>query len=58
MITSEQGPLATRITQKLTQAFEPTHLTLRDDSAQHAGHMAMQQHESPESHFYVQVVSQ
>lgn len=38
----EQGPIARLIIQKLSEALKPAKLYLRDDSASHAGHVAMQ----------------
>ncbi|KAI5476509.1 hypothetical protein MNV49_007688 [Pseudohyphozyma bogoriensis] len=50
------------IREKLTTTLSPTHLKIRNDSAAHAGHMAMKQLKAgggsvAETHFMVEVVS-
>jgi len=45
------------IERKLTQALEPSRLTVSDRSAEHAGHMGHSGHASGETHFHVEVVS-
>ena len=49
------GDVADRISQKLEAAFAPVSLTVRDDSARHAGHEGAR--EGGESHFDVAMVS-
>lgn len=44
-----------RMETKLTQAFSPEYLEIRDDSAQHAGHSGA--HPDGETHFYVEIRS-
>lgn len=52
------GPVASVIYQKLTEAFNPTHLNIIDESHKHAGHSAMKHHDrTQETHFKVVVVS-
>ena len=49
------GPVAAEITKRLTDALDPTHLQVTDDSAQHRGHSG---HDPRgESHFTVEIVS-
>lgn len=49
------GPVAAEITRRLTQALDPTHLIVRDDSEKHRGHAG---HDPRgESHFTVEIVS-
>lgn len=49
------GPVAEEITRRLTQALDPAHLTVRDDSELHRGHAG---HDPRgESHFTVEIVS-
>jgi BolA family transcriptional regulator, general stress-responsive regulator len=49
------GPVAAEITRRLTQALDPTHLIVRDDSALHRGHVG---HDPRgESHFTVEITS-
>ena len=49
------GPVAAEITRRLTEALDPTHLEVRDDSALHRGHAG---HDPRgESHFTVEIVS-
>jgi BolA protein len=55
MPTHLSGPVAEEITRRLTQALEPTHLIVRDDSELHRGHAG---HDARgESHFTVEIVS-
>ena len=56
----QEGPIATIIREKLTEAFTPERLELVDDSARHAGHHhegGMDAHDGGESHFNLTVVS-
>ena len=49
------GPVAEEITRRLTQALDPAHLVVRDDSELHRGHAG---HDPRgESHFTVEIVS-
>ena len=48
-------PLATTIATRLTQALDPSHLVVSNDSAQHAGHMG--DDGTGESHFSVTIES-
>lgn len=49
------GPIATEITNRLTEALAPTRLVVRDDSENHRGHSG---HDvRGESHFTVELVS-
>jgi len=48
-------PYHARITRKLTQAFAPSVLEIKDDSAFHAGHAG--QNPLGESHFSILIVS-
>ena len=49
------GPVAAEITRRLTQALDPAHLIVRDDSEKHRGHGG---HDPRgESHFTVEIVS-
>ncbi len=49
------GPIAAEITRRLTQALNPTHIVVRDDSEMHRGHAG---HDARgESHFTVEIVS-
>ncbi|MGE0213306.1 MAG: BolA family protein [Parvibaculaceae bacterium] len=50
------GPVGQRIERKLSQAFAPKLLDVRDDSHLHAGHAGARA--DGESHFTVKVVSQ
>ncbi len=55
-----EGPIATIIREKLSQAFSPTRLVLEDDSARHAGHHhegGMDARPGGESHFNLTIVS-
>lgn len=55
MIQSFTGPVALEITRRLTQALDPSHLDVRDDSESHRGHAG---HDPRgESHFTVEIVS-
>ncbi|HYF22742.1 MAG TPA: BolA family protein [Caulobacteraceae bacterium] len=49
------GDVADRITRKLTDAFAPQALEVRDDSERHAGHAGARP--EGETHFDVRVVS-
>ncbi len=54
------GPIATIIRKKLTDALHPTLLEIEDDSARHAGHHhegGMDARPGGESHFNLTVVS-
>ncbi len=55
-----EGPIATIIRRKLTDALDPTRLEIEDDSARHAGHHhegGMDAQPGGESHFNLTVVS-
>lgn len=55
------GPIASIMREKLTKAFQPTHLELEDDSWRHAGHHhegGMDAKPGGESHFNLTVVSE
>lgn len=55
-----EGPIATTIRRKLTEALAPTELLIEDDSARHAGHHhhgGMDAQPGGESHFNLKVVS-
>ena len=55
-----EGPIATIIRRKLTDALAPTRLEIDDDSARHAGHHhegGMDARPGGESHFNLTVVS-
>ena len=55
-----EGPIASIIREKLTQALAPTHLEIEDDSARHAGHHhegGMDARPGGESHFNLTVIS-
>ena len=55
MSETHTGPVASEITRRLTEALDPTHLVVRDDSEQHRGHAG---HDARgESHFTVEIVS-
>jgi BolA protein len=47
--------VADRIRAKLTTAFQPTRLVVRDDSHRHAGHAGARP--EGETHFHVEIVS-
>ena len=51
------GKIGTAIKEKLTGAFNPSHLEVIDESAKHAGHAGARahaaEHGSGESHFHV-----
>lgn len=49
-------PIESEITQRLTTAFAPTHLSVSNDSAKHHGHLG--DDGSGESHFSVEIESQ
>ncbi len=48
-------PYYHRIVQNLTQAFAPTHLIVRDDSHEHAGHAGADA--AGETHFHILIVA-
>ena len=50
MNASATEPLATTITTRLTQALDPSHLVVSNDSHHHAGHMG--DDGTGESHFF------
>ena len=55
-----EGPIATIIRRKLTEALDPTRLEIEDDSARHAGHHhegGMDARPGGETHFNLTVVS-
>lgn len=55
-----EGPIATIIRNKLTNALAPTRLEIEDDSARHAGHHhegGMDAKPGGESHFNLTIVS-
>ena len=49
------GPVEAEITRRLTEALDPAHLVVSNDSAKHRGHAG--DDGSGESHFSVEVVS-
>ncbi len=49
------GKIAQSLTEKLTLAFNPSHLEVIDDSDRHAGHAGA--HPGGESHFTVRMTS-
>lgn len=52
--------VAARIEEKLTRAFQPSHLAVENESQKHAGHAGMREgraYASGESHFRVVIVS-
>jgi BolA protein len=49
------GRMAAEITKRLTEALDPTHLEVRNDSASHHGHSG--DDGSGESHFTVEIES-
>ena len=55
MPDSFTGPVAAEIARRLTEALDPSHLVVRDDSEAHRGHAG---HDPRgESHFTVEIVS-
>lgn len=48
-----EAPYFQRITDTLTQAFQPTYLLVRDDSHHHAGHGGS--HPLGETHFHITI---
>mmetsp|Transcript_11288 Transcript_11288/g.20029 ORF Transcript_11288/g.20029 Transcript_11288/m.20029 type:complete len:162 (-) Transcript_11288:82-567(-) len=54
---SWQGPIAAGIQNKVTAAFHPERLVIRDDSAAHRGHAGVAGARVAETHFQVQVVA-
>jgi BolA protein len=55
LATTPPTPIVDQITARLTAALSPTHLTVSNDSAQHAGHMG--DDGTGESHFSVVIES-
>lgn len=56
-----QGPIGTKMLEKLTAAFAPERLELEDDSARHAGHHhegGIDAQAGGESHFNLLIVSE
>ena len=59
------GNIGVSIKEKLSKAFNPSHLEVRDESHKHAGHAGARAHAaehgakdgSPESHFHVVIRS-
>jgi len=55
------GKIAAAIKEKLENAFNPSHLEVRDESHRHAGHAGhtahAEEHGSGESHFHVVITS-
>jgi len=55
------GVIGSAIKEKLTAAFNPSHLEVRDESHKHAGHAGAKAHAdqygSGESHFHVVIIS-
>jgi BolA protein len=51
-----EGPVKTRIEEKLTDALAPTALSVVDESHHHAGH-GHHHHPDGETHFRVEIVS-
>ena len=54
---AQEGPVFTRITEKLQAQLAPSFLQVVDDSHKHAGHAAMKGLAGGETHFAVTVVS-
>jgi BolA protein len=52
---NERGPIEKGMADKLVQAFSPSELDLRDDSAKHAGHAGARA--GGETHFHVRIRS-
>ena len=50
-----EAPYFQRITDNLTQAFQPTYLLVRDDSHSHAGHSGA--HALGETHFHIAIAA-
>ncbi len=50
------GPVAAELTKRLTQALDPTHLQVIDDSEKHRGHGGYNPN-GGESHFTVEIES-
>ncbi|KAF3385269.1 hypothetical protein F1880_001784 [Penicillium rolfsii] len=50
-------PMEDAMREKLTQAFTPSTLLIRNDSHKHAHHAAMEGSTSKETHFHVTIVS-
>jgi BolA protein len=55
MSEMELGPIATAITEKLTEGLGPEHLVVIDESQLHEGHAGSR--DGGESHFRVELVS-
>ncbi|MCC2977933.1 BolA family transcriptional regulator [Sphingomonas sp. PL-96] len=55
MQTIATGPIASEITARLTEALDPTHLEVINDSGRHAGHSG--DNGTGESHFTVVIES-
>lgn len=55
MTTNATGPIADQIAARLTEALDPTHLEVTNDSALHAGHMG--DDGTGETHFRVGITS-
>lgn len=49
------GPVTTEISRRLSEALQPLHLEVRDDSAHHAGHGGYR--DGVETHLHITVVS-
>ncbi|KAL1984838.1 hypothetical protein VTN96DRAFT_8593 [Rasamsonia emersonii] len=56
--TSSNTPVEDAIREKLTAAFSPSTLIIRNDSHLHAHHAAMQGNTSKETHFHVTITSE
>ncbi len=56
MSTHLNGPVASEITKRLTEALAPTHLQVIDDSEKHRGHGGYNP-SGGESHFTVEIES-
>ncbi|KAL1976476.1 hypothetical protein VTN31DRAFT_2758 [Thermomyces dupontii] len=54
---STETPVEDAIRKKLTEAFSPTTLIIRNDSHLHAHHAPMQGVKSKETHFHVTIIS-
>ena len=55
--TTSQTPVADTMRKKLVQGLAPSHLTIADESAKHAGHAAMKGLRPQETHFRITIVS-
>ena len=56
--SATNGPMYTKIQEKITQELDPVHLQIEDESYKHAGHAGMKGKTAIETHFVVTVVSQ